>query len=235
MVVAGVIVSTFLGVARTLRFGRWDAILILMTAGRALTVFGRWRLTRPDPSGAGERSYGSARRVVRATLLVGAASLLVPLVPLRMRVPELTVLLAFVNAAAAAASAVGLYAELTYLRHLAGRMPDDALQRRARLLIYGLAIPYLLLQSLSMLQSLSTLLARRDLWFRAFEVISIGVILPAIIVLVFGIIYLLFLRKIARRLRADAAASRAIRADPQQAGGADPAAPAGLPSALPRR
>jgi hypothetical protein len=211
-VIAGVLLTVVLSFAGSLApFYLRSAIPIPITA-LAISVVGWFLLTRRDPAGAGEHAYGRARRTVRVTQGITALVVVSAWFPRGLRSPEVAVCLSLLNALAAIASALGQFAALRYLRRLAARIPDDALERRARLLTFGLAIPYAVTQLLGLAPSLLLMIGKRDLWFGYFEIFSVLMVLPALIVFGFGIPYLLFLRRLARRLRAEARADRVVAA-----------------------
>jgi hypothetical protein len=142
-----IVVTTFISgfgaaVMRGSRSGSGFGILPFF--GYLLNVIGAWQLTEPDPSGLGEDSYGTARKLIRITLIIGlvnqvlstAMLLAGPLAPaLRLALQSIAFVAALVGVA-------GTFAELAYLRKLAVRIPDDSLAERARVLMWGLGVTY---------------------------------------------------------------------------------------------
>ncbi|MDP9172882.1 MAG: hypothetical protein M3O30_03340 [Planctomycetota bacterium] len=103
--------------------------------GNLLMVAGSWLVTTPDPSGVGEDQYGTARKVIRITLLIGIVNAVVHLAAkLSTLPPEITHLLAVIGGLAGIIGVVGLFAELQYYEKLAERIPDPALSSRAKYL-----------------------------------------------------------------------------------------------------
>ena len=136
MVVAFILKVQYLGIDLSI------AATLVSTGAAILHVYGAWMLTAPDPSGLGEDRYGTSRKLIRITLLIGVLQHLVRLATLSMTLPPTffwaTIYLAL---AAALASLVGLFAMLNYLAKLARRFPDENLARRAERTMWEFGIP----------------------------------------------------------------------------------------------
>jgi len=99
----------------------------------AITVGGIWIITRPDPSGRGEASYGRARRLTRMLAITAAcASTLVTLSEFTFALPRtLEVALDAMYVVAGACAVVGVRQTYAYFRGLVMRIPSVALAMRA--------------------------------------------------------------------------------------------------------
>jgi hypothetical protein len=127
--------------------GRLSPMLILADA---ITVAGIWLVTRPDPSGRGEASYGRARRLARVLALTTAcASTLVTLTEFTFALPRaVDVALDAAHVAAGACAVLGVRQTYRYFRGLVLRVPSVALAMRARrigngmVLVQGVLVAY---------------------------------------------------------------------------------------------
>lgn len=113
----------------------------LVLAGLVISARGAWLLTHPDPSGVGERTYFSARRVVRIVVLV---TLLVAIAQfaLVLRNPSVE---AFVQLAGLRITSGLLlvfceFCKLSYIQHMALRLPEPELSRRTAFLKWAMAV-----------------------------------------------------------------------------------------------
>jgi hypothetical protein len=146
-ILAGIAV-TVLGIALTVGVtmlegeGRDVSGVVASAVGLGAFVLffvGGWLLTVPDPSGLGEDRYGTSRKVIRVTLLIGAAGQLVDLVEEGFSVdPSLHLMLRLVWGLAALTGLVGTFAELHYIAKLAARIPDETTVKRANFLKWAL-------------------------------------------------------------------------------------------------
>jgi hypothetical protein len=127
--------------------GQLSPMLILADA---ITVGGIWLITRPDPSGRGEASYGRARRLTRVLAVVTAcASTFVTLTEFTFALPP-TLHVAFdaVYVAAGACAVVGVRLAYVYFRGLVMRIPSLPLAMRARtignamVIVQGVLVAY---------------------------------------------------------------------------------------------
>jgi hypothetical protein len=104
-------------------------------AGNVLIVIGSWLITTPDPSGVGEDKYGTVRKTIRVTLLIGAINTLIAMIVQFAPPPPMAAQMIFViGEVAGIVGVVGLFAELQYYEKLADRIPDPRLSKRARFL-----------------------------------------------------------------------------------------------------
>jgi hypothetical protein len=147
LIIASVIVG-FIGgfvVALIFRGSQVPTAVLQLLAGIGSFV-GAWFLTEPDPSGLGEDQYGTARKVIRVTLLIGIVGQVLQIVQ-TLETLSPTVLRAFLvlGVIAGLAGVVGQFAQLQYLSKLATRIPDLKLSDRARFLMWAFGISYGLL------------------------------------------------------------------------------------------
>jgi hypothetical protein len=104
-----------------------------------LHVVGGWLLTTPDPTGLGEDRYGTARKLIRVTLAIGAAGQFLELVEKGFVVPpSVHLVFRIVIALANVSGLVGTFAELQYIAKLAARIPDERIAWRANFLKWSL-------------------------------------------------------------------------------------------------
>jgi hypothetical protein len=89
----------------------------------------------------GEDRYARARRITRVALLCGLGATTVELFEGVSGIPpELNMILALLAGGLLLASVAGEYFKYLYIEHLALRIPDDFLVRRARVLRWGFVI-----------------------------------------------------------------------------------------------
>jgi hypothetical protein len=139
-ILAGVVVTIFGGILAIILKAVLDPLASVVTpltnlAGYALFVIGSWLVTTPDPSGSGEDKYGTARKIIRITLLIGVANQLL-LAERRIVALPRTVeqIVQCIGAIAGLIGIIGLIAQLQYFQKLAGRIPDPSLGARAKFL-----------------------------------------------------------------------------------------------------
>jgi len=106
-------------------------------------LIGAWWLTEPDPSGVGEDKYGTSRRIIRVTLIVGVCNTVLTLIQQASALPPTArITLGVITLIAGLVGVVGQFAQLNYLSKLALRIPDFALSDRARFLMWAIGISY---------------------------------------------------------------------------------------------
>jgi hypothetical protein len=113
----------------------------VVLGGFLICAIGNWLLSSPDPSGAGEKTYGTSRRISRFALFLGAvgaagllgATIAHPSLPLRL---EFKLADEFCDAV----GFIGTVAMLNYVSKLAVRMRDTRIAERARTLRNGFAV-----------------------------------------------------------------------------------------------
>jgi hypothetical protein len=112
--------------------------------GSLLGLYGAWVLTSRDPSGIGEDSYVTARRIVRAGLAAGLAQQLLVIGFCGISNPPLVaiILLTVLGISVAVLWIVAEFAKFRYIERLACRIPDAAIATRARIIRWGLAITF---------------------------------------------------------------------------------------------
>lgn len=176
--------------------------LVAIVGGDLMIVAGSWLLTTPDPSGVGEDQYGTARKVIRVTLLIGVGDTLIDLVTTSIAVPlDISRVFKVIGGVAAVVGVVGLYAELEYLQKLAARIPDYSLSSRAGYLKSGLPACYLIMVVWSLLNNLMGRGARPNTAMAFVGCCTFAVLIPALIL---GILYLVLIRRFSKSFRQQA-------------------------------
>jgi hypothetical protein len=137
---------SFLGLARA---GRFSSVVIasapsfqtaVLTATGVVSIIGWWMFSWPDPA-IGERDEGTtARRVVRATIIIQAAATMASMAG-RLNFMQgasdvVEILVAMLNIAAIIAWLVWFFAAMSYIKRVAPRIPSERIYRRARLLTW---------------------------------------------------------------------------------------------------
>lgn len=122
---------------------------VISLAITSMMLWGYWLYTEPDPSQVAVEAQNAARRIVRVSVIVQAASsvaslalvIVEPPVATQRGVPTGVALVAgLVNLLWMAAFAVQFFATMKYTRWLAGRVPDRLIVRRSRLYMWLLPI-----------------------------------------------------------------------------------------------
>ncbi len=102
-------------------------------------ALGAWLLTAADPSGLGEASCATPRKVVRVLVPISLASAIVGGLGATLGFGLLQPLIA---AAALLAGAAVQVAVLVYVERLCRRVPDPAMAERARVIRWGVLVSY---------------------------------------------------------------------------------------------
>jgi hypothetical protein len=177
--------------------------LVVQLGGNVLALVGAWLLTTPDPSGLGEDRYGTSRKVIRVTLIVGVVGQVVQFAQqTTVQPPTVRLVLDLIGGIARLVGLVGTFATLNYLSKLALRVPDQSLADRARVLMFGVGIPLgvILVVALAMV-----LLVRggRPAAGAAPALMGLGcaAMLCGIALIVFGVMYLFMLGRFSTALR----------------------------------
>lgn len=184
---------------------------LVVLVGWGLTVFGWWRMTEPDPSGLGEDKYGTARQIIRISLIVAVVQQIAELIGQQLTPGSPTALgLQVVGVLFGIVSVVGFFAQLNYLKKLAQRIPDDKLSGRANFLMYALATSYGLMILMGIIGVLVVWSGARPT-FGSSAMLGFGVaaMIIGIAVLVFGIMYLFLVERMGKRFKQEADAARA--------------------------
>lgn len=182
-----------------------------------LFVIGGWLVTEPDPSGLGEHQYGTVRKLIRVALLVNAAQNLMQIVlHLAPLDPSLALTLSIISILASLVGVVGQFAQLSYLSKLALRIPDPSLSGRAWFLMWAIGISYGVLILMVLAVFLGVRAARTGgggfgglsqgplIAFGCFAVVVL------IVLIVFGIMYLLMLSRFGKAFEQQAAMARQV-------------------------
>ena len=181
--------------------------VFIVIGGRILTTVALWFLTQPDPSGLGEDQYGTARKIIRVSLIAGiiqqALSRLSWVVTLD---PTSSLLVGIALFVLGFMDVIGLFAQFSYLKKLALRIPEQQLSARANFLMYALGISYGLITILGPFRMLFFrfgIIRYRSTGFECFG--GIG----ALAVFIFGISYLLLMNRLGRSFKEQSQIARA--------------------------
>ncbi len=182
--------------------------------GYILMLVGTWRMTEPDPSGLGEDQYGTSRRLIRITLVLGVIDALLDVVQELITVPPAVRLALLILAVLfGIAAVVGLFAQLQYLKKLALRIPDAKLAGRAHFLMYGLGIGYGLLAvvggSMALMVAVGPGPGAGGTMAPLMTAMGCFAGVAGLAVLVFAIMFLLMLERMGKRFGVEAAAAEA--------------------------
>ncbi len=184
------------------------AAVAVPLVGYVLTLVGTWRLTEPDPSGLGEDQYGTSRRLIRITLVMGVIDAALDVVSELITVPPMiAVALLFLAIVFGIAGVVGLFAQLQYLKKLALRIPDVKLAGRAHFLMYGLGIGYGLFALVGVSVAIATRFGAGGAAGPPIGIVGALGCSAAVIgvaVIVFAIMYLLMLERMGKRFGEEA-------------------------------
>jgi hypothetical protein len=177
--------------------------LIAAVAGYILMTVGWWLLTQPDPSGLGEDKYGTARKIIRFSLIVGIAqSVLAVVLTLAPLDDAIMTLLSLIVLLCEIVAAVGIFAQLYYLERLALRIPDNNLSSRAHFLMFALGITCAISRGLQLVSSMAGGgRSRRSAGPTGMEGVACFV---GIALLVFFVMYLFLVEKMGKRFKEQA-------------------------------
>lgn len=185
-------------------------------AGYGLMVAGSWLMTEPDPSGLGEDRYGTARKLIRITLLVGVSHYVVELMASGFTFPPAARIVAQgIAVIGGIASVIGVFAFLQYIGKLALRIPNERIVSRARFLKWALAITY----SLLVVGGFAFALAMPGAGPPAGTAFAAGACVMGVVFLaliVFGIMYLFMLDRLRKALKEQAQTAALTWTDPAQ-------------------
>jgi hypothetical protein len=220
-ILLGFLVSFTAGVFLRNYFGpRVSAIVGAM--GGLVYLYGVWLMTEPDPSGIGEDQYGRARRIIRFTTIVGIVqNVLAVAEPDVQHSRALTIAFGVASLAAGLIGVAGQFAELRYLQLLARRISDEKLSRRARFLFWAFGGSLAVVMVLGSAAGIGGFVLARPGVARSVPRGIIGVLaafgiltgVAVIAMLVFGLMYLLLLRRLKRAFRQQAEYARLLWAN----------------------
>jgi hypothetical protein len=168
-------------------------------------------MTEPDPSGLGEDKYGTARKIIRISLLAGIIEQVVQQVQRHVGVsPSLEVGLQVIGFALGIVGVIGAFAQFNYLKKLAVRIPDMALSTRANFLMYALGVSYGLILLIGLVMNLSggRGAARGSGGGSALMALGCFAAIVLIALLVFLIMYLRLVERMGSRFKEQAAIAR---------------------------
>jgi hypothetical protein len=199
--IIGIIITT--AVLVTLRMvsaqGSQVYIQLLTFGGYVFSFIGSWLITEPDPSGMGEDKYGTSRKVIRVTLLLGVLHSFLNFVATISLPPAEHQLLQLLGGLLEIAGVVGLYAQSQYLGKLALRIPDPRLAGRANFPKIALTTSYGLLIAFGVVATLLVLGRRRGPpAVSTMAPIGCFIGIDGLALLVFGIMYVFMVDRFRR-------------------------------------
>lgn len=196
-------------------FGR-----VVVVLGYILSTIGWWLLTQPDPSGLGEDRYGTARKIIRVSLIVGVAQSVLSVILLTVRMEDsLIMLLSIAILAAEIVMAIGLFAQCYYLERIALRIPDDKLSQRSHFLMYALGITYTVVQAIKIINALTGAAIATS--SSSSGLAGFGLLLTVLLI-VFFVMYLFLIEKMGKRFKEQARIARSSWAATAFTPGASP-------------
>lgn len=222
------VVVALLGGLLAFATGKMPLGPLIGLVGGAVMLYGSWLLTEPDPSGLGEDRMITARRLVRVCLAVSLLQNLTEIAgPALRSLPAAFLMGLVIGGLASIAGVVGYIAQLLYLGGLASRIPDPALVERARMLRWGVGL------SLGGMVLFGTVLGvvaglasggafggpggtTTGMAAGLGGLVVVGGCLVAVCgvaALVFGILYLSFIRRMGTAFRFQAELARAVQAE----------------------
>lgn len=180
-----------------------------------------WLMTQPDPSGLGEDRYGTARKVIRITLVYAVVNFVAQLLGRQFLIGEgLDFVLSGMSLLAVVALVASIVAQLSYLRRLALRIPDHKLSKRAGFLTFALSVPLGLFLLMAFVPALTG--GGRGAMRGTAAGCFAGIL--AILVLIFGAMYLLLVEKMGKRFKEQSSSARLSWAATEFSRAAPPAA-----------
>ncbi|MBP7745498.1 MAG: hypothetical protein KA383_05155 [Phycisphaerae bacterium] len=134
MILGGIVVV----VAAAVLQNQGSLLQVALAFGVALiTFYGTWLVTEPDPSGIGEDPNLTARKVLRASLVIGLVFDAAEVAAAAATGSMTSTLLQWLAAGDQVVGLVTMFTTFMYYERLARRIPDLALAARARLLRWG--------------------------------------------------------------------------------------------------
>lgn len=217
-IIWGVFIALLLGLLSLFVFsGQFVMQQYLALAGAAFSARGVWLMTRPDPSGIGEREPYNCRRLLRAgilgvLLLTSAQFVLLLLDGSLQRFIDL----AWLRILGGLLLVVCEFAKLHYVEAIARRLPDESLESRARVLKWLMSAAAAALFALTIIGTLSLMLRGQSAAHsadvhKAFWTAGslVFLILPSVVIVVgIGALAMSVLYRIAQRIREQAALAR---------------------------
>jgi hypothetical protein len=208
LILWSVVIAIFAAVISALTAKGGQSVLgaLATLAGGVLQIIGAWMLTTPDPSGLGEDRYGTSRKIIRFTLIVGLMQQLLAIaIQSNALPPDLHMLVLIISGIAGLIGLVGTFATLKYLASLAMRIPSESLARRATTLMWGISISFGVLIIVGAIMGVVVNGAMRGGGAANpfMGILCVGGIC-GVALLVFGVMYLFMLGRFAKELRVQA-------------------------------
>jgi len=213
-----IVVSFLGGIMNAAARGGGGSILfvqLLILGAYVPMLMGAWMLTSPDPGGIGEDQYGTARKIIRISLVVGVFGSVLQMVQVAAKpAPALALAIGALALVVGLIGVVGQFAQLNYLHKLALRIPDMELSQRAKTLMWGIGISYGLLVFIGFVAIIAAAAAGAGGGGApaGAALAGVGILscITFITLIVFGVMYLFMLGKFATRFREEAESARLI-------------------------
>lgn len=193
-------------VAPAVSFFAQGLVSVILTFGVQLTAYavsfvGAWLLTRRDPTGAGEALYGRSRKFVRVANLAAVQAMALAFILLFVPLPRAWIpLVLYLISSAGLIAAMGQFAQLDYLGKLALRLPNRTIFARANIAKWGLGMTYAALMILNVIAQHAR---PRSIWdsSQTYDLVRMIEMFVALAVVIFGLMQLFILTRIAHHLR----------------------------------
>lgn len=229
--IATIVLAIIVGILLAMAIGTAGGVLagIAAVAGYVMIMVGWWQLTEPDPSGVGEDEYGTSRKIIRVTLVLGVINQVLNLIVNAGPPPSVRVGIQILSFLIGIAGVVGIFAQLQYLKKLSLRIPDDSLASRAQFLMYGLGFGY---AAVVVVGLVAGLMAGSGTVSPALGVLGCFGGIIGLVVLVLLIMYLRMIERLGKRFGEEAAVAEQTWARAEAGARAAPA-PGAYPPSVP--
>ena len=215
VIIAGAVLSIIIGLAsgQSATTGGSARLVQQLTGaiGWIMTTVGWWLLTQPDPVGLGEDEYGTSRKIIRVALVLNVFSQVLNFFVNAEAVSfQLAITFLVIQLLLAIVIVVGFFAQLTYLKKIALRIPDLTLSGRAHFLRYAFAISYGLFIAVAGVAAILAINAVRSQRPPGGELAAVGcfALIVGLAALVFAVMYLFLLAALGRQFKDSAQFAR---------------------------
>ena len=127
------------------------AVQGMFWAARLLSIVGAWLVTSPDPAGLNDAQYITARKLIRAALIINLADGLLSLGTPADALPAWRMAMTVISILVGVIGLIGECLKFGYLARLASMIPSDSIARQARVQawLYGVVDFFVLLATTS--------------------------------------------------------------------------------------
>lgn len=228
LILWGILISVVVSISAGMIFSNEPVLAgVLGILANVVGIVGTWKMTTPDPSGIGESTGLTARKVVRIAVLCGVLASIMQLVNQSDALPLGGIILGVLTFGFAIIGVAGEFAKLHYIGLLAQRLPDDPLTNRARFLKWALAVTYIGLAMIGMLVAIGLAAGARPgaggAMFLGILAIPLG-----LAVLVFSIMSIILISRMKKAVQAQVPLSMEIWQRAANPGHTAPPPPPGL-------